>query len=262
MITVLICTTGGASVADVIRVFLQEKEIALEILVVIDNPEMDSHELETLAGQDNRLHLHRNERNLGLTKSLNVGLALSQGDIIVRNDDDDMPSRERLRHIRDRFATPEIDFAYSYATGRAESGTSTWSIRGPIRDVEIKRCLKKRNFIVASTVAYRRSRVIGIGGYNEAFRFAQDYELYLRSARNGLVFSCISHELVERRYSANSITVAKRKRQALFSFAARIMDVAETGSIPHAFGVIAKYAFILATPNVFRKIKRRLGHGK
>ncbi|MBY5848689.1 glycosyltransferase [Rhizobium leguminosarum bv. viciae] len=262
MLSVLICTTGGGDLKQVVDVFRRETDVPLEIVIVIDNPNADVSHFSELAATDKRLKIHVNPANQGLTKSLNIGLRLATGDVIVRNDDDDIPAAQRLAKIYAHFQATSADFVYSFAEGKSENNSSTWSIKGPIEGPEIVAALRKRNFIVASTVAYRRSRVVDIGGYCEPFRYAQDYELYLRSARHGLTFSCIPEQLIQRRYSADSITVAKRKRQALFSFAARLMDISEAGSLSDAARTILKYSFILLTPNSLRRLRRTIGRGK
>lgn len=262
MLSVLICTTGGGDLKQVVDTFRRETEVPLEIVIVVDNPNADVAQLNALAATDKRLKIHVNPSNLGLTKSLNVGLRIASGDVIVRNDDDDIPTAHRLAKIYAHFQASSADFVYSFAEGKSEGNSSTWSIKGPIESHEIVAALRKRNFIVASTVAYRRTRVVEIGGYCEPFRYAQDYELYLRSVRHGLTFSCIPEQLIQRRYSADSITVAKRKKQALFSFAARLMDISEAGSLSDAARTILKYSFILLTPNFLRRLRRSIGRGK
>lgn len=262
MLSVLICTTGGGDLKQVVDIFRRETDVPLEIIIVVDNPKADVAYFYELAASDERLKIHVNASNQGLTKSLNVGLRLATGDVIVRNDDDDIPTEQRLARIYAHFKATSADFVYSFAEGKSESNSSTWSINGPIEGDQIVAALRKRNFIVASTVAYRRSRVVDIGGYCEPFRYAQDYELYLRSARHGLTFSCIPEQLIQRRYSPDSITVAKRKKQALFSFAARLMDISESGSLSDAARTIMKYSVILLTPNSLRRLRRTIGRGK
>ncbi len=262
MLSVLICTTGGGDLLQVVDVFRQETEVPFEIIIVVDDPSADIGYLNELALADSRIKLHVNAANLGLTKSLNVGLRLAAGDVIVRNDDDDIPAAHRLAKIHAHFQAATTDVVYSYAEGKSETNGSTWLIDGPGDGKEIVTALRKRNFIVASTVAYRRSRVLDIGGYCEPFRYAQDYELYLRAARQGLTFSCIPERLIQRQYSPTSITVAKRKRQALFSFAARLMDISEAGSLSEAPQTILKYTIVLLTPNFLRRLRRSIGRGK
>jgi glycosyltransferase involved in cell wall biosynthesis len=45
---------------------------------------------------DPRIRLVANERNLGLTRSLNRGFALANGELIARQDADDISAPERL----------------------------------------------------------------------------------------------------------------------------------------------------------------------
>ena len=69
-----------------------------EFLIVNDNPESEElcHFLNEKALSDNRISLIANERNIGLTKSLNVALTKSNGEYIARMDADDIACLNRL----------------------------------------------------------------------------------------------------------------------------------------------------------------------
>ena len=51
---------------------------------------------------DPRIVLLKNETGIGLTKSLNLGLAIAKGDYIARMDADDisLPDRQQHKHLR------------------------------------------------------------------------------------------------------------------------------------------------------------------
>jgi GT2 family glycosyltransferase len=150
----------------------------------------------------------------------------------------------------------------SYARGFSESLAESWIIKSPGTDAAIKTEMGRKNIFVASSVAMRRQAILDVGGYCDVFRYAQDYELYLRLARAGKRFACIREVLVDRHYSKTSITVSKRKTQALYSFAARLIHAAETGGLQDAVAPIMRYLFIFIVPNSLRKLRRGLGRGR
>jgi GT2 family glycosyltransferase len=141
-------------------------------------------------------------------------------------------------------------------------GSRSWIIDGPVSDEEIKTRLRRRNFIVHSAIAVRSRRLKQLGGYDPTFRYAQDYDLYLRCIRAGFVFGCIPEVLVEHSYRDESITVSRRQRQILCSFAARLIHDAEAPGDDRYWRTIFSYLKLLAIPNAARAWRRRLGFGR
>ena len=258
---ILLTTTGDGLLDDIVGIYAED-DAATEILVIVDNPDVDIAALGERLGQSAKVRIIRNETRIGLTRSLNKAIALTECAILIRNDDDDRPEPGRAGEIVRFFgANPECDLVFSFARGLDLPTGSTWTIEGPTTDAEIKRALARRNFIVHSSLAFRRASTARIGHYNEAFRFAQDYELYLRAIRNGLTFGAIPRILVTRAYHGGSITVSKRKRQILYSFAARLIHHAEQEGPVTPWRTIAAYLRLLAIPGWARSARRRLGHG-
>ena len=260
--SVVIATMGGGILEQIVDVFLASHP-DIEVIIVGDSPKIDAQTFLSRPRKDKRVQVLFNEANIGVPRSLNRGLERVTGDIVFRNDDDDMPSANRVARMMDHFArNPQCDLAYSYAVGLDAVNGSRWTIRGPTDDAAIKIELQKRNFVVHSTLALRTSAISALGGYNTTFRYAQDYELYLRAMRAGMIFGCIPEILIERLYHADAITVRNRWRQILFSFAARLIHEAETGSRNSAWWTMLGYARVLAVPDVARRFRRKLGYGR
>ena len=261
--SILIATTGGQRLPDVVRTYLRQQVAEIEIMVVVDNPEIDGAGFLAEFRSDERLRLVFNDANLGLTRSLNRGLDVCRGDIVLRNDDDDLPNSERVAKTAAFFANnPGCDLVYGFARGIDGTGRRSWIIGGPMSDPEIKARLRKRNFIVHSAIAFRSRRLKQIGGYDPTFRYAQDYDLYLRCIRAGFVFGCIPEILVEHAYHAESITVKRRRRQILCSFAARLIHDAEASADGEYWRTVLAYLKLLAIPNAARTLRRRVGLGR
>lgn len=261
--SIIVSTMGAQRLPQVLSAFLDHYD-KIEIILVLDKPGLQAETLlpcNLLA--DARLRIIVNERNLGPTISFNKAISSARGEIMVRADDDDIPAPERLKELEAFFdAHPEADLAYSFAQGVDEATGRTWIIDGPTDDAAIKERLLARNFIVHATLAFRRARLAGIGFYDESFRFAQDYDLYLRAIRAGLRFGCVPKVLVTRYYHGGSITVHKRKKQILNSMAARLLHVAWIENTESPWPVIARYIYLLAVPNWARNLRRKLGLGK
>lgn len=70
-----------------------------EFIIINDNPiRVENKEiLDEYSAKDSRVIVVLNEENIGLTKSLNKGLAIASGEYIARMDADDIAMPERLR---------------------------------------------------------------------------------------------------------------------------------------------------------------------
>lgn len=260
--TVIMSTMGDSRLAESLSSLLNN-DLSGEIVVIVDNPNLDiASILDTKVLSDPRLILSQNDQNLGITKSLNKAIRISKGDIIIRSDDDDISDPSRISHILNFFeGNPSVDLVYSYAEGIEASTGAKWLIDGPLDDIQIKEKLLKRNFIVHSSLAFRRSSLEKIGFYDETFRYAQDYDLYLRCITSGQIFGCIPKILVSRYYHNQSITVSKRKIQIMNSMAARILYEARSDG-SGIVKVISNYSRLLLIPNWLRLLRRKIGFGR
>ena len=61
--------------------------------------------------KDNRLKVFKNKKNIGLTKSLNILLQHASGDLIARQDDDDVSNIDRIQAQVDFMEKNRLDFA-------------------------------------------------------------------------------------------------------------------------------------------------------
>ena len=69
-----------------------------ELILILDNPNNTLLEgiINEYVNKDNRIIYIKNEKNLGLVKSLNKGLSYCRGEYIARMDADDISLPERI----------------------------------------------------------------------------------------------------------------------------------------------------------------------
>src|SRR5262245_19620936 len=126
--SILIATTGHKRLAEVVGVYLSQAA-AVEVVVVIDGPTVSDAAVPPEFRSDQRLKIVSNDANLGLTRSLNKGLAVCTGDLVLRNDDDDLPHPDRASKTVAFFANhPACDLAYSFVRGVHEGSGRSWII--------------------------------------------------------------------------------------------------------------------------------------
>src|SRR2546425_11594525 len=95
-VTVLMSVCNAAPfIAEATESILGQSFGDFELLVIDDGSTDGSADI--VAGYaDPRVRIIRNGRNVGLTRSLNHGLAAARGELIARQDADDVARRERL----------------------------------------------------------------------------------------------------------------------------------------------------------------------
>lgn len=131
---------------------------------------------------DKRIKLVKNKENLGLAASLNIGLKTANGKYIVRMDADDVSLPKRLQ-VQLNFLEkhPEIDICGSWVNLINQKGNSVGFKKPVTTDNNIKKALKWYSPIIHPTFFAKKEFFSKLGGYNEKFDMAEDYELLMRT---------------------------------------------------------------------------------
>jgi len=172
--------------------------------LIIDDASTDRTPEILRSYDDPRIRVVNNEENLGLTKSLNKGLALAKGEYIARMDADDVSLPKRLEK--------EMAFLESNATA-VLVGTARQTIDHQNRILGIYippirpqyRDLIKYNSITHGSVVIRKEILEKFSGYNELFRKCQDYALWLQMSQKYHLFN-IPDVLYKLRVHENSVS--------------------------------------------------------
>lgn len=150
--------------------------------IVIDDGSTDSTWEILGSYDDSRIRLMRNQGNIGLTKSLNKGVALARGGYIARMDADDVALPQRLEmqvaFLEDH---SEIGILGSWCRMLNANGEDLGLYEMPTDDLRIRWVSLLTNPFAHPTVVLRRA-LLGKDGpwYDEALETAQDYDLWLR----------------------------------------------------------------------------------
>jgi hypothetical protein len=256
MASVLIATMLKGDWHKSLQSILSQRGISFEVLLVIDRTPASVPELDLLAQTNSNLVVLQNDDNVGLTLSLIRAASLARGEYLIRHDDDDISHPGRLEKLVSFMGTRGCDVAASFAMARNEGDDDQWLMKSPVSHGEIAAALEKSNCLNHSTIAIRREAYVGAGGYNPVFRYAQDYELYLRLLRRGAKFACLADCLVTRTFGPNSITIQKRKTQMLYSLAAQLLHKAESGALRDILPLLARFLAKYLLPKWARQLRR------
>jgi glycosyltransferase involved in cell wall biosynthesis len=184
--------------------------------IIIDDASTDGTQetLRAYSAQDRRIRLLLNESNLGLTRSLNRGLAAVQAPWIARMDADDLSTPDRLaRQLAVAEKNPGAGLINCWHDMIDRHGRRIGHARRGVgfRDELLPWFLLFYNRVGGhGQVMYRTDTVRAVGGYDETFTYAQDRELWLRLLRAGPAVT-VPRVLYRWRESPQSITNAKRK---------------------------------------------------
>jgi len=172
-----------------------------EFIIVDDSNKVETiNYLQKRAEEDTRIKFIHNEVKLGFVKSLNLGLKLSEGKYIARMDSDDISAVQRFeKQVEFLENNNEIDILGGNINLIDDNGTYTGSRRYKNNFEEIKKTMYYRNPLAHPTVMYKRSILNRIGSYDENFVMAEDYEMWLRAIKKGLVIANLDETLVNYR---------------------------------------------------------------
>lgn len=169
--------------------------------------------------KDDRIQYIENERNLGLTKSLNKALEMAKGKYIARFDGDDICMKERLREQVSYLEThPDIDLIGSDATYINEKGEKILEGKTIATHENIVKKLENRNVIFHPSILFKNEKEYR---YREKFKYSQDYDLFLSLILMGKKLGNINKFLIKYRVVPNSISFSKTIEQQLFADKAR-----------------------------------------
>jgi glycosyltransferase involved in cell wall biosynthesis len=188
-VTVLMSVYNGERyLREAIESILNQTFADFEFLIVNDGS-TDASQSIIAAYDDPRIRLVNNPTNIGLAKSLNRGMRLAKGMFVARQDADDISEPERLeRQTKFLQDNPQIALVGSWYREIEANGRLRDQVRLPADQTELQWALLFYCPFVHSGVMLRKTLFWQeIGLYNEAFLYAEDHELWLRTSRHHLL---------------------------------------------------------------------------
>ena len=166
--------------------------------------------------KDQRIKIINNEKNIGLTKSLNKGLKIAKGEYIARMDADDISMAERLeKQVNFLDQKKNIGLVGTSHLKINEKGKILQPVRTLTDEKELKEKLLVANKFYHGSVMFRKVCIDKVGFYREEFKSSQDYDLWLRIA-DYFEMRNIPEILYKWRVNIKSISVAKLGQQAKY----------------------------------------------
>lgn len=168
------------TVLESVNSILSQTFTEIEILITDDSSTDNSYEiLKDLKNQDGRIKLFKNQKNIGLTKTLNKMIKISNGDFIARQDADDYSLPIRLETQLKMMEKFDIKIS----TSRALQLETKREIPGLSFYIPYRYLIYFKNPFIHGTLVIDSS-LMKRYLYNEDYYFAQDYELFSRLIQN------------------------------------------------------------------------------
>lgn len=169
----------------------------LELIIVDDGSSDNTEEVvSVIRDKDSRVVYLKNEKNLGLQKSLNKGLAFARGKYIARIDDQDRWIDVDKLSKQVNFLEDNIDYVLVGTGVVVEdlNGEEIFRFLNPERDSDIRQNLLLRNCFAHSSVVFDRESAVAFGGYDEDV--LEDHRLWLQLGTVGKMFNLPDYSLL------------------------------------------------------------------
>jgi glycosyltransferase involved in cell wall biosynthesis len=178
-------------------------------VVVIDDGSPDQAQLDAAVNPWGRRVTLLRQPNLGAGAARNHGLRATMAEFVALLDADDrwLPGflHQQLAVMR---TSPDLDVVYGngrFISGEL-AGRTFMSTCPSVPQVTFARLLAQECTVLLSAVVARKSAIDAVGGFDESLRRGQDFDLWLRMARQGARIYSRTPVLVERRLHDNNLS--------------------------------------------------------
>lgn len=178
-------------------------------IIIVDGCSSDNSQkiIMEYFNKDSRIKFRFQEKNYGVSKARNEGIAISKGEFIAILDSDDIMAPTRVEELYNALrinadcALAHTDVliidAEGYVTGKivGKMKYSSGNIRGEV--------LRRRGCHIGYPM-FRKKCLNNVGLYDESLQGGEDYDLYTRITRDYPIIYIPKSLLYYRRHSANA----------------------------------------------------------
>ena len=158
----------------------------------------------------------------GIVAALNLGVDVSNGDLIARLDSDDVMLPERLSLQTEAFLKdPELVVVGSQVKFISSSDELIGQSVYPVTDDDLRFHFLYRNPIAHPSVVFKRDVFLKVGGYRQFSEGAEDYDLWIRMSQHGSICN-LRKSLTCYRRSSYQVTAKNHGKQIYLDSIVRI----------------------------------------
>jgi len=152
-------------------------------LIIVDD--CSKYDIKKIADsfKDNRIKYFRHEKNSGVSASCNTGIKKASGNYVFILNDDDLIVPSALEKFVDKFQESKIENLggiYSWSWWVNSNGKTLRIIDSKAKGFILKKILRKQIF---TNLLIKKEVLEKVGLYNESLRNNEDFDFYLRMAK-------------------------------------------------------------------------------
>lgn len=195
-----------------INSILHQSYTNIEFIIVIDNP--NNHKLINYiqSFKDSRIKIIKNNKNIGLVKSLNKAIAVSNGKYIARMDADDISEPNRLEHQKNNLEIRNLDIIGGNIILINEKGEDFSKLSFPTDQSLLKFFLRWGNSLPHPTWMLKKEVYDKLNGYRNIPR-CEDYDFICRALQNNYKIGNIDEFVLRYRIRRDSISNSNKGAQ-------------------------------------------------
>jgi len=207
---------GGSYIKQSIESVLKQTYSNFELTIINDGSSDNTEEIIKLFSDD-RIKYVKNKKNLGLQKTLNIGINLAEGEYIARIDDDDYWNDEdKLKKQIELFKTnSKLVLVGTGMHAIDGAGNKKFDLILPETDKKIRNQILSRTSFIHSSVCFPKKAFLEVGVFDESERIkhVEDHDLWLKFGRIGEFYNIPSCSVTVRFHDNSVIGKNFRKQQ-------------------------------------------------
>ncbi len=158
----------------------------------------------------------------GIVAALNLGVGISNGELIARLDSDDVMATERLTLQTEEFLKDtNLVILGTQVTYISSSNELIGQSLYPLTDADVRFQFMYRNPVAHPSVVFKRDVFLKVGGYRQFSEGAEDYDLWIRMSQHGVIRN-LSRSLTFYRRSSRQVTTINYSKQIHLDSVVRI----------------------------------------
>jgi Glycosyltransferases involved in cell wall biogenesis len=231
---------GERFLADAIESILAQTFTDFEFIIINDGSRDGSGAIiDGYAARDARIRAFHQD-NRGLVDTLNRGIALARAPLIARMDADDISLPRRFERQINRFENrTDLAVVGGCIILIDDAGKRTRRCNYPTGGAALLQLLEHDSPLAHPAVIMRRDVVCGLGGYRRQYKYAQDYDLWLRMHDAGYAIENVDEPVLLYRQHAEKVSFQHSWQQTLMAVVARLAHRARVAGLPDPTNDIA-----------------------